>query len=164
MKAVRVINFMKNRIFLGPTGAWRNVAGAGLLTLLTGCVGYVDGPWARVVVDQPVVGVAVGVPDEYIYYPSYDVYYNSSRREYAYMDGGRWVNRPQPYGVSVNVLVGSPSVRMNFHDSPANHQAAVRQSYPRNWKPAGDRREQGHGQNLKPNDGKRDRDDHRDGK
>ena len=141
---------MKNRDFIFQRGVWRSVAGMALLTLLTGCVGYVAGPRARVVVDQPVVGVMVGVPDEYIYYPSYDVYYNSSRREYAYMDEGRWVSRPQPYGVSVNVLVALPSVRMNFHDSPANHHAAVRQSYPRNWKPAGDRREQRHGQNLKP--------------
>jgi len=156
--------FMKTKIIVFQSGAGRGVAVVALLTLLTGCVGYVEGPRARAVVDQPVVGVTVGVPDEYIYYPGYDVYYNSSRREYAYMDGGRWVNRPQPYGISENVLLASPSVRMNFHDSPANHHAAVRQSYPRNWKPAGDQREQYHGQNLKPKDGKPGRDDRRDGK
>ena len=127
---------MKTRIFSLPTGARRSVAGLALptlLTLLTGCVGYVAEPQARVVVDQPVVGVAVGLPDEYDYYPGYDVYYNRSRREYGYLDRGRWVNRPQPYGVSVNVLMASPSVRMNFHDSPANHHADMLVKYPRTW-------------------------------
>ena len=155
---------MKTRTFLFQSSVRCGGVGVALLTLLSGCVGYVEGPRARVVVDQPVVGVTYGVPDEYIYYPSYDVYYNNSRHEYAYLDGSRWVNRPQPYGISINVLQASPSVRMNFHDSPANHHAAVRQSYPRNWKPAGDRREQNHGPNLNPKGGKPDRDDHRDGK
>ena len=152
--------FMKTRIIVFQSGAGRRVAGMALLTLLTGCVGYVEGPRARVVVDQPVVGVTVGMPDEYIYYPGYDIYYNSSRREYAYMDGGRWVNRPQPYGISENVLLASPSVRMNFHDSPANHHEAIRQSYPRNWKPAGVNR----GQQGKPKDRKPEEQDHRGGK
>jgi hypothetical protein len=109
--------------------------GAMLLAALTGCVGYVDGPRADVYVAPP--AVEVGVQDNYVYYPGYDVYYNSHLQLYAYMDGGVWVSRPEPRGVSINVLLASPSVRMDFHDSPANHHAEVAQRYPRNWAPSG---------------------------
>jgi hypothetical protein len=108
-----------------------------LLGTLTGCVGYVDGPRAGVYVAPPVVETGVVVQDDYVYYPGYDVYYNSSRHQYAYMEGGAWVSRPAPRGVSVDVLLASPSVRMDFHDSPANHHAEIVQKYPRNWKSSG---------------------------
>ena len=106
---------------------------AALLGTLTGCVGYVDGPRTGVYVAPPVVVVQ----DDYIYYPGYQVYYSSSRHEYAYREGRTWVSRPAPRGVSVDVLVASPSVRMDFHDSPANHHAAVVKQYPKNWAPPG---------------------------
>jgi hypothetical protein len=108
------------------------VLGAVLLVTLTGCVGYVDGPRAGVYVAPVVV-----MQDDYVYYPNYEVYYSSSRHQYAYLEGGAWVTRPAPRGVSVNVLLASPSVRMDFHDSPAHHHAAVVQQYPRNWAPPG---------------------------
>jgi hypothetical protein len=57
--------------------------------------------------------------------------------QFAYMDGGVWVSRPTFPGVSVDVLLASPSVRMDFHDSPANHNAAMARAYPRNWTPSG---------------------------
>ena len=104
-----------------------------LLGTLTGCVGYVDGPRAGVYVAPPVVVVQ----DDYIYYPGYQVYYSGSRHEYAYREGRTWVSRPAPRGVSVDVLFASPSVRMDFHDSPANHHAAVVKQYPKNWAPPG---------------------------
>jgi hypothetical protein len=109
---------------------------AALLTTLTGCVGYIDGPSAGVYVQPPVVETGVVMEDDYVYYPNYDVYYNSSRHEYAYLEGGAWVSRPAPVGVSVDVLLASPSVRMNFHDSPAYHHADIVRQYPRNWKPS----------------------------
>jgi hypothetical protein len=112
------------------------VLGAVLLTTLTGCVGYVDGPRAGVYVAPPVVETAVVVQDDYVYYPDYEVYYSSSRHEYAYREGSAWVSRPAPRGVTVNVLLASPSVRMDFHDSPANHHAEVVRQYPKNWKPS----------------------------
>jgi hypothetical protein len=112
------------------------VLGAVLLTMLTGCVGYVDGPRAGVYVAPPVVETAVVVQDDYVYYPDYEVYYSSSRHEYAYREGSAWVSRPAPRGVTVNVLLASPSVRMDFHDSPANHHAEVVRQYPKNWKPS----------------------------
>jgi len=113
------------------------VLGAVLLGTLTGCVGYIDGPRAGVYVEPPVVETGIVVEDDYVYYPGYDVYYNSSRHQYAYMEGGAWVSRPAPPGVSVDVLLASPSVRMNFHDSPANHHAEMVRQYPRNWRPSG---------------------------
>ena len=118
------------KIFLDRDGAGL-VLGVLLLALLTGCVGYVDGPRAGVYAESPVFVEQ----DDYIYYPGYDVYYSSSRHQYAYQDHGAWVSRPAPRGVSVDVLVASPSVRMDFHDSPAHHHAAVVQQYPRNWAP-----------------------------
>ena len=101
---------------------------AAFLGTLTGCVGYVDGPRAEVYVPPP----AVVVQDDYVYYPDYEVYYSGSRHQYFYMDGGAFVSRPAPRGVSVDVLFASPSVRMNFHDSPANHHAEIVRQYPGN--------------------------------
>jgi hypothetical protein len=104
-----------------------------LLTTLTGCVGYVDGPRAGVYVAPPMVVVQ----DDYVYYPDYEVYYSSSRHQYAYLEGGAWISRPAPRGVTVNVLRRSQSVKMDFHDSPANHHAEVVQKYPKKSAPAG---------------------------
>jgi hypothetical protein len=97
-----------------------------LLGTLTGCVGYIDGPRAGAYVAPPVVVVE----DDYVYYPDYEIYYSSSRHQYAYRDGRAWVSRPAPRGVSVQVLFASPSVRMDFHDSPEHHHAEVVRQYP----------------------------------
>ena len=100
---------------------------AAFLVALTGCVAYVDRPpQGSVYVAPPVVVVE----DDYVYYPDYEVYYSSSRHQYAYLEGGAWVSRPAPRGVSVNVLLRSPSVRMDFHDSPEHHHAEVVRQYP----------------------------------
>ena len=117
------------------------VLGAVLLGTLTGCVGYVDGPRAGYYAEPSVVVVQ----DDYVYYPGYEVYYSSSRHQYAYREGRAWVSRPAPRGVSVNVLLASPSVRMDFHDSPAQHHAAIVRQYPKNWAPPGSNQ----GQNRK---------------
>ena len=107
------------------------VLGAVLLATLTGCVAYVDGPRAGTQA-EPYVFMA---QDDYVYYPSYECYYSVSRHQYAYREGNAWVARPAPRGVSVNVLLASPSVKMDFHDSPAQHHAAVVKQYPKNWSP-----------------------------
>jgi hypothetical protein len=114
---------------------------AALLGALTGCVGYVDGPRAGYYAEPSVVVVQ----DDYVYYPQYECYYSVSRHQYAYREGNAWVARPAPRGVAVNVLTRSPSVKMNFRDSPANHHADVVKQYPKNWKPSGDHQ----GQNQK---------------
>ena len=121
-------------IFLRKNQA-RFAFGAAVAVILTGCI--VDGPRARVYVAPPVVEAPVIVQDDYVYYPGYDVYYSSNRHQYLWLEGGAWVTRPQPRGVSVSVLFASPSVRMDFHDSPAFHHAEMVRRYPRNWKPSG---------------------------
>ena len=103
-----------------------------LVGVLTGCVAYVDRPAQGSVYVEP----AFVVQDDYVYYPDYECYYSVSRHQYAYRDGRNWVSRPAPRGVSVNVLMASPSVRMDFHDSPAQHHATVAKQYPKNWKPS----------------------------
>ena len=108
-----------------------------LLGALTGCIGYVDRPGhGEVYVQPPLVQVEAGVvvQDDYVYYPAYQVYYSSNRRQYIYLEGRSWVSRPAPPRVSVDVLFASPSVRLDFHDSPANHHASVVRQYPKHWK------------------------------
>jgi hypothetical protein len=131
-----------NKPFLKADKA-RFASSALLLITLTGCVGYVDAPRpGTVYLAPPPVQTVVVVQDDYVYYPGYNVYYNSNQRQYAYLEGGAWVSRPAPRGVSVDVLLASPSVRMDFHDAPAHHNAAVVQKYPRNWAPPGSNQSQ----------------------
>jgi len=110
-----------------------------LFGALTGCIGYVEEPHhARAYAPPPAyVENVVVVQDDYVYYPSYQVYYSGSSRQYVYVEGNAWVTRPAPPRVSADVLFASPSVRLNFHDAPAIHHAAVVQTYPRNWAPPG---------------------------
>src|SRR5271155_2994415 len=123
--------------FFFKAGKVRFVLCAAFLGMLTGCVGYVDRPRQGGVYVEPPAQTTFVVQDDYVYYPNYEVYYSSSRHQYAYPEGGAWVSRPAPRGVSVDVLLASPSVKMNFHDSPANHHAEIVRQYPKNWKPPG---------------------------
>jgi hypothetical protein len=114
------------------------VLGAALLGALAGCVGDQGGPsHARVHARPPpgYVGGQAVVQDDYVYYPGYQVYYASNRRQYVYLEGSSWVTRPAPPRVSVDVLVASPSVRLDFHDSPAVHHTTVVRQYPKHWAP-----------------------------
>ena len=114
--------------------------GTALLGVLTGCVGYVDGPHhARVYAPAPAVYVQSGVvvQDDYVYYPGYQVYYSGRSRQYVYLEGSAWVSRPAPPHVSIDVLFASPSVSLDFHDAPSVHHATVVQTYPRDWTPPG---------------------------
>jgi hypothetical protein len=120
------------------------VLGAVLLATLTESAGHAGGLQVGidlapvVVVAPPVVAPVAVVQDDYVYYPSYGVYYNSRRHQYAYLEGGAWVWAPAPSGVSVDVLLASPSVNMDFHDSPEKHHAEMLQKYPKDWKPSGE--------------------------
>jgi len=113
------------------------VLGAVLLATLTGCVGYVEGPRAGVYV-EPSVQVDAGFvgQDDYVYYPGYQMYYGSRSHRWYDREGSSWVAHPAPRGVSADVVHSSPSVKMDFHDSPAQHHAAVVKQYPKNWKPS----------------------------
>jgi len=128
---------------------------APLLGALTGCVGYVDGPpQARVYATPPSVHVesAVVVQPEYVYYPGYQVYYARHTRQYVYRSGRSWVTRPSPPRVSVDALFASPSVRLDFQDSPSIHHSRVVRQYPKNWRPPQANRGPGYGGNR---DGRR---------
>jgi hypothetical protein len=137
------MNYKKHFFKTNKTGF---VLCAALMGTLAGCTTYVDQPRQGsvyvappqvVYVAPPPVETTVVVQDDYIYYPDYQVYYSSRRHQYAYLEGGAWVSRPAPRGVSVNVLIASPSVRMNFHDAPANHHTEIVRQYPKNWRPSG---------------------------
>ena len=141
---------MNNKKLFLKTNKVGFVLGAVLLVALTENAGYAGGvrvgiDWAPVVVVAPpgvvvappvVVAPAVVVQDDYVYYPDYGVYYNSGRHQYYYLRGDAWVWAPAPEGISVDVLLASPSVHMDWHDSPANHHKEMIQKYPRDWKPA----------------------------
>ena len=116
-----------------PTGL---MLGFAILITLTGCVGYVRGPSAGVYVEPSVpVNTVFAVEDDYVYYPGYGMYYgNRSQRWYDY-EHSAWIVRPAPRHYS-----RAPSVRVDFHDSPAMHHNQVRQTYPKNWTPEHDRR------------------------
>jgi hypothetical protein len=120
-----------------------------LLGVLTGCVRYADGPHhARVYAPPPPEYVESGVvvlPDDYVYYPGYQVYYSGHTHQYVYLEGRSWVSRPAPPRVSVDVLFASPSVRLDFHDSPSIHHATVVRTYPKNWRPPGSSPNRGQG-------------------
>jgi hypothetical protein len=122
--------------------------GAMLLAALTGCVGYVEGPRAGVQVDAGFVG-----QDDYVYYPDYEMYYGSHSHRWYDREGSSWVAHPEPRGVSADQLHSSPSVRMDFHDSPANHHSAVVQKYPKNWAPSGAHQGRKENQKDDPHDG-----------
>jgi hypothetical protein len=128
------------------------LCGATLLGALTGCV---DQPRHQTVYVEPPPGYresVVVVQDDYMYYPGYQVYYSSNRRQYTYQEGRAWVTRPAPPGVSVDVLLASPSVRLAFHDSPAIHHATVVRQYPKHWAPPSQSPDHGHGNNGKGHD------------
>lgn len=97
------------------------------------------------------------VQDDYDYYPGYETYYSRNRHEYVYREGNRWVRRPQPRGITVDLLFAAPSVRVDFRDSPERHHDNVVRSYPRNWK----RPDRNHDDKDDRRDGKKD--DRRDG-
>jgi hypothetical protein len=116
--------------------------GVAVLGSFTGCVAYVDRPPRGEVYIAPTGGELTMMEDDYVYYPTYEVYYSSRRHNYIYLDGRSWVTRSAPPRVSVDVFMASPSVNMGFHNAPSfHHQAMVRQ-YPKNWAPPG--REQDH--------------------
>jgi hypothetical protein len=117
-----------------------SISCAALLATLTGCVSHVGGPPHGSAYAQPppaYVESGVVVQPEYVYYPGYQVYYTRNTRQYVYLEGRSWVSRPAPPLVSADVLFASPSVRLDFHDSPAIHHASVVRQQPKHWAPPG---------------------------
>ena len=117
------------------------VLGVALMVALAECAGNANGQGTGVSVG---INVTTPVPvppplvqDNYVYYPTYSIYYNSSLHQYVYLQDGAWISTPAPQGVSVPVLLASPSVNMDFHDSPEKHHAEMEHKYPKNWAPDG---------------------------
>jgi hypothetical protein len=110
-------------------------AAAMLLVLPTGCTTVVDAPVAANA--MPAANTIFTIDGDYDYFPGYNAYYNRDNHQYVFLEGGYWVSRPAPYGVATNVLRASPSVRMEFRDSPASHNAEMVRKYPHNWVPPG---------------------------
>lgn len=107
------------------------MAGALLIAGFAGCAS--DSGYYR---DRP-IGYddrgGVVYEDDYDYYPGYEVYYARNHREFIYRDGDRWVRTTSPR-VPSRVLLSSPSVRVEFRDSPDRHHDYVVRRYPRNWR------------------------------
>lgn len=143
------------------------VLGALLLAALAGGVGSAHAQGIGITITPPVVVVppvvvapAVVIQDDYVYYPSYGIYFNSHRHQYAHLVDGAWVWQPAPQGVSAEVLLASPSVKMDWHDSPEKHHAETLKKYPKNWRPAEGQHDQK--ENIKESapDGDKSRDKH----
>ncbi len=110
------------------------ITGPACLLLLSGC--ETDSPRShRGYASHSSVQIqgSVVIMDDYDYYPAYETYYSRNRREYVYRDGGTWVRRSQPQGVSIDLFLATPSVRLDFRDSPEHHHATVVRSYPKTW-------------------------------
>ncbi len=124
---------MKLPVHAFSTGAIL-IAGLACLLLLSGC--ETDGHRShRGYASHSSVQIqgSVVIMDDYDYYPAYETYYSRNRREYVYLEGGTWVRRSQPLGVSIDVFFAAPSVRLDFRDSPEQHHATVVRSYPKTW-------------------------------
>lgn len=102
---------------------------------LTGCVDSQGRPLAGPGYGNNSVQVTSGYSgqDDFMYYPRYQTYYGSRSQRYYYQDGSSWVTRSAPRGVSVAALYASPSVRVDFHDSPQRHHSMISRQYPRHW-------------------------------
>jgi hypothetical protein len=128
---------MKNKKHFFKTKQTGFVLGALFLGALTNSAVKAEAQGVVVIAPAPVAVAPVVVPDDYVYYPNYGVYYNSRRHQYHYMRNNVWVSQAAPEGVSAQVLLASPSVKMDFHDAPSRHHAQMLQKYPKNWQPAG---------------------------
>jgi hypothetical protein len=128
---------MNNKKHFFKTNKAGFVLGAALFVALTKCAGNAEAQDIGITVNPPLVVVPpVVVQDDYVYYPSYGTYYNSRRHRYAYLENGVWVSTTGPQrGVSVEALLASPHVKMDFHDAPQRHHAEMMRKYPKNWAP-----------------------------
>jgi hypothetical protein len=131
---------MNNKKYFIKTKKTGFVLGVALMVALAKCVGNANGQDAGasvgINVTPPVMVPPPLVQDNYVYYPTYSIYYNSSQHQYIYLHAGLWVSNAIP-GMSLPVLLASPSVNMDFHDSPEKHHAVTEHKYPKNWAPPG---------------------------
>lgn len=132
------------------------IAGAALVSVLTGCMDYADGPQRSYIQSGRVYHRAPRMTDNYVYYPDHQIYYSSQRRHYVYQDGNTWVTRSSPR-ISSQLLMTSPTVQLDFRDSPQAHHATVVRRYPKQGPSAGPSQKPGRGprQDRSDDDGDR---------
>jgi len=114
----------------------RAAGGLGLLvlTLLAGCADTPTWSSMSVVPSSAQLQAVRGRAPSYVYFARYEIYFERTLRQYTYVEGNAWVTRSEPPpGVPVALLEASPSVALNYSDTPQRHHAAVVSSYPRNW-------------------------------
>jgi hypothetical protein len=125
---------MKNKMFFLKLGKGTCAVAVVVGSLLAGPVVQADDFHASVNVTVPTVAPnTFDAQDDYVYYPAYHVYYSKHHHRYAYLKNNAWVAAPTPPDVSVNVLKATPSVDMDFHDSPAKHHEEIVKKYPKDW-------------------------------
>jgi hypothetical protein len=110
------------------------ILGALVTVALIKCGGTVQAQQVTVTVPAP--SVTVVAQDDYVYYPQYGMYYNGFRHRFYCLNNGVWVVAAAPVGFTADVVLASPSVHMDFHDSPEHHHADIIKRYPHDWKPA----------------------------
>jgi hypothetical protein len=121
---------MKNTTCLLKAGFVSAVLTAGALVAPAA---YADGPQVGVNIEVPMPTVTVA-PDDYVYYPAYGAYYSPRRHLFAFVHDGSWQWRAAPPGVTADVVLASPPVKMGWHDAPWLHHKDVLKAYPRNWR------------------------------
>lgn len=105
-----------------------------MLVLLVGCAGSPRWSDSSKHPTTAQIEAVLGRLDRYVYFPGYEIYYNTGKDQYIYRGDRAWVTQIEPPAdISVEVLLASPSVAMNFDDAPARHHAEVSRLYPRNW-------------------------------
>ncbi len=103
------------------------LAGIVILATAPGCY---NGPKNSAALSGPAVETG---RDNYVYYPAYGVYYNTSRHQYVYWEGRSWVNREDLPALWAAKLATTPQVPVDFHDAPEKHHAVIARMYPSNW-------------------------------
>ena len=117
-----------------PARFFRFGLGAVWLAVMAGCAAEGTEPRGGVAAAREPAAI---MPGDYLYYSSYNVYYNREARQYVFLQGGVWVSRTLPEGVPLKTLQASPVVRMVFHDTPDSHNAERLRQHPNNWAPPG---------------------------
>jgi len=89
--------------------------------------------------------ISRGIQPNWVYYPAYETYYSSNYQQYIYRDTrfpdprfpdtNVWVISEEPMApATAEMLQATPTVEMQFHDSPMAHHAEIAREFPRNWR------------------------------
>lgn len=68
-------------------------------------------------------------PDDYLYYPSAEVYFSPTRGEYLYREGNQWVHRREPPRGFDRRAQAS-----RYHGDPEHRDDRLQSTNPRDWR------------------------------